>query len=51
MKIAVVMIEKLDGITGYYQSTRKNTHFNGIQKKCKETSTGDYKITRNKRKG
>ena len=28
MKIVVVMIEKLDGITGYYQNIKKDTHFN-----------------------
>jgi hypothetical protein len=51
MRIAVAMTLKLDGITGCYQNTKKNTPFNGIQKKFKKASRSHHKITRNKRKG
>jgi hypothetical protein len=47
MKVAVAMTEKLDGITGYCQNTKKDIHFNGIQKEQTKTGTGYHKTTRN----
>jgi hypothetical protein len=35
MKVAVAMIEKLDGIIGCYQTTRKNIQFKMAYKKNK----------------
>ena len=51
MKVAVVTIEKLDGITGYYQNTKRNTLYNMAYKKnIKKLKLALVKLEKTKQK-